>query len=385
MTGRNVGSKDRRRIGRAAKVSLAGVALFFALAATGCGDKADKGAGTDEADGPADTEAGETADGLPVTPPEDASDEPLDEQFVSLAETGAPVADLLKFIRTFADTASPVELSAMLLILEEKQLEQGYALEDRFYEEQDVQGELFDWYVKHERLPRAEDLPDGPVRKLLEDVEAGGFKVETAEGFFFPVIDYEVYKQFQSRVTEDVRAYIGLMAKESGEPAVKDAALIIPWEEVARRALAFEAFIAQYPESARAAAVDRLRMDYTYITFKGIDNSPLFERDGGPVVKAVLDAYKNVLAEQDNLAKKGENATRKNGKSGKIGTSNNIGTTGNVASDSRYLADLREFVRLIEAGGGKQTDEVKAFQEKVTDGLLDEYEERYGDIEQEAG
>jgi hypothetical protein len=175
------------------------------------------------------------------------------------------------------------------------------------------------------------------------------------------------------------------MAKESGEPAVKDAALIIPWEEVARRALAFEAFIAQYPESARAAAVDRLRMDYTYITFKGIDNSPLFERDGGPVVKAVLDAYKNVLAEQDNLAKKGENATRKNGKSGKIGTSNNIGTTGNVASDSRYLADLREFVRLIEAGGGKQTDEVKAFQEKVTDGLLDEYEERYGDIEQEAG
>lgn len=305
--------------------------------------------------------------GLPVTPPEDGTDEPLDEQFVSLAETGAPVADLLAFIRTFAGQASEGELSAMLLILEEKQWEQGYALEDRYYEDPAIQETLFEWYVEHRRLPRAADLPDGPAKRLLADAEAGGYKTETAEGVFFPVIDYAVYKTFRARATEDVQAYFALMAKEADEPAVKDGALIIPWEEAARRALAFEAFVAAYPDSVRAGTAERLLMDYTYISFQGIDHSPLFEREGGPVVGAVLKAYKRVLAERD---KKAGNGKKGNGEQG--------GTAGAPAADSRYLANLREFVRLVEAGGGRQTAEVRAFQERVTEGLLDEYDKRYG-------
>lgn len=147
-----------------------------------------------------------------------------------------------------------------------------------------------------------------------------------------------------------MQAYIDLMAKESDEPAVKDAALVIPWEEVARRALACESFVAAYPDSPRAAMADRIRKDYTYITFRGIDNSPLFEREGGPAVEAALSAFKKVLETADGTA------------------------------DSRYLSDLREFVRLIEAGGGRQTDAVRAFQEKVTEGLLDDYDEQYENL-----
>lgn len=338
--------------------------------ATGCGagrngDAGDASEQTEPANG---THPGQGQDGIPQTPPEDDPDTALDEQFVSLAETGAPVADLLTFMRTYKDQAGRQEMSAMLLIFEEKQLEQGYALEDRYYEQPDIQETLFDWYVKHQRLPRAADLPDGQAKQLLEDAEAGGFKTETAEGVFFPVIDYAVYKTFRSLVTEDVQAYIDLMINESDEPAVKDAALIIPWEEVARRALAFEAHADAYPDSARAQTADRLRMDYTYISFMGIDNSPLFDREGGQVVPAVLQAYKKVIREWD---KKGTNGKKGNGDA-----------QGNQVEKSRYMADLREFVHLIEAGDGKQTGDVRAFQEKVTEGLLDEYDERHRETEQ---
>lgn len=349
---------------RLAKRGVLTVMAVLLLLASGCtGKSADGGhagqtGGADGAGGGLQDDAGTASgdqtkggrDGLPETPPEDDSDLPLDEQLASLAETGAPVADLLNFVRMFAGQASPAEMSAMLQILEEKQLEQIFALEDRFYEEAGIQEELLNWYVKLERLPKAADLPDGPAKRLLEDTEAGGYKAETAEGMFFPVIDYAVYKEFRSRATEDMQAYIDLMAKESDEPAVKDAALVIPWEEVARRALACESFVAAYPDSPRAAMADRIRKDYTYITFRGIDNSPLFEREGGPAVEAALSAFKKVLETADGTA------------------------------DSRYLSDLREFVRLIEAGGGRQTDAVRAFQEKVTEGLLDDYDEQYENL-----
>lgn len=359
------------------RVLFAALAVWL-LSAAGCAgdgnagqtDEAGTANGGQTADGRATGPAGDGT-GLPETPPEDDPDLPFDEQLVSLAETGAPVADLLKFVRVFADQASPAEMSAMLRILEEKQLEQVYALEDRFYEDPAVQEELFGWYIKLERLPRAEDLPDGPAKRLLEDAEAGGYKVETAEGLFFPVLDYAVYKAFRSRATEDMQAYIDLMARESDEPAVKDAALIIPWEEVARRALDFESFVAAYPDSPRAAMADRLRKDYTYITFKGVDNSPLFEREGGAMVEAALAAFKKVMAENGN----GQSGARKNGNGKGIGNGGK-----DAAAESRYLSDLREFVRLVEAGGGRQTDAVRAFQDKVTEGLLDDYEKRYEDM-----
>lgn len=326
------------------------LALLVALQSgcgTGRGGKA--GDASEQTEPTGGNQPGPSQEGIPQTPPEDGLDTPLDEQFVSLAETGAPVADLLAFMHTYAGQASRREMTDMLLIFEEKQLEQGYALEDRYYEDAAIQEALFDWYVKHQRLPRAADLADGPAKRLLEDAEAGGYKTETAEGVFFPVIDYAVYKTFQSRVIDDVQAYIDLMIKESGEPAVKDAALIIPWEEVARRALAFEAHAAAYPDSARAQTVDRLRMDYTYISFMGIDNSPLFDGEGGPVVPAVLKAYKKVIREWNR--------------------------------ESQYMSDLREFVHLIEAAGGIQSEEVRAFQERVTEGLLDEYDERHRDAD----
>lgn len=354
----------KNRLGCTLIMLLIGLTLLTALM-SGCGSKTEDGAGeqlTEPANG---DDPGRVQDGMPVSPPEDRLDVALDEQFVSLAETGAPVADLLKFMRTFSDQASREEMSAMLLIFEEKQLEQGYALEDRFYEDSEIQETLFDWYVKHQRLPRADDLPDGPARRLLDDAEAGGYKAETADGVFFPVIDYAVYRTFRPRVTEDVQAYIDLMVKESEEPAVKDAALIIPWEEVVHRTLAFESYLDRYPDSARKETTDRLRMDYTYISFMGIDNSPLFEQEGGPIVQAVLNAYKKTIQDWD----------KKTGNGKKDGGEAN----GNQAAESRYMADLREFVRLVEEGGGKQTASVRAFQEKVTEGLLDEYDERYGD------
>jgi len=44
-------------------------------------------------------------------------------------------------------------------------------------------------------------------------------------------------KKYSEYVTEDVKEYINIMAEESNNPPAKDAALVVGWDEVLKRAL----------------------------------------------------------------------------------------------------------------------------------------------------
>jgi len=76
-------------------------------------------------------------------------------------------------------------------------------------------------------LGKVYEIEDEKVRELLSKTKNSGYRVETAEGMFFPVIDYEVYKKYSEYVTEDVKEYINIMAEESNNPPAKDAALVV--------------------------------------------------------------------------------------------------------------------------------------------------------------
>ena len=47
---------------------------------------------------------------------------------------------------------------------------------------------------KFKELDRIKNLGEGSLQELLLETNLTGYKVETAEGMFFPVIDYEFYK-----------------------------------------------------------------------------------------------------------------------------------------------------------------------------------------------
>ncbi|MCZ4136075.1 hypothetical protein BZG24_29840, partial [Escherichia coli] len=50
------------------------------------------------------------------------------------------------------------------------------------------------------------------VRKLLQQANDLGFKMESSEGIYYPIINYEAYKRFQPFVKKDIGAYIDIMA-----------------------------------------------------------------------------------------------------------------------------------------------------------------------------
>jgi hypothetical protein len=74
-------------------------------------------------------------------------------------------------------------------------------------------------------LGKAEEIGDAELRDALLAVRDGGYRVDTAEGMYFPVIDYGRYRKYRGLVTDDLAAYIDLMAVESDLAPAKDP----PW------------------------------------------------------------------------------------------------------------------------------------------------------------
>ncbi len=323
--------------------------LLCAVIAAGCADKDDKdkkpvGGDQDVSENNNEREnenkgegEGEPADSNDAA---DVDDTAIASGYDNLIASGASSAEMLDYLNEHYTQVKAERLTTMLAELEKAQQAQSLVLEERFYTEEGVQEKLMDLYASEDfELPSANDVEDEALKELLLDTEAAGYKVETAEGSFFPVIDYERYRVFQSHTTDDMKAYIDIMALESNKPSVKDAGLIITWSEVVERSRSMEKFLRDHPDSVKKDDMRNLFNGYKYISFRGIDNAPLFAYGDKTIVPEVKEAYLKAL----------EGGTQ----------------------DSEYLQTMQEFLDVVERNDGKQTEEVETFQEKTTAGVLE--------------
>ncbi|QDR79005.1 hypothetical protein [Sporomusa termitida] len=210
--------------------------------------------------------------------------------------------EISAFINANLNAVSPSGLSVMLMALEKNQQRNLLKLQDKYAEEDVVQktlakdyaGELTDNYLN--------EIKEKTVRDLLISTKNNGYKIETAEGFFFPVIDYSLYKQYRQKVTPDMTAYLDLMAVESGQTPIKDAALVIGWQEILRRSLKQEQFIKEYGNSAKSEDVRQLLKRYLAFTLYGANNTPLFGYEDRKMMPAAKKAYLETEFNADNGA-----------------------------------------------------------------------------------
>ena len=138
-------------------------------------------------------------------------------------------------------------------------------------------------------------MKDPALKDLLNETRASGFKIETAEGTFFPIINYEMFKQYTPRLTPDIQEYLNIMAEESNQAPAKDAALVIGWEEVLQRALKQEKFIADYKESKKVNDIKQLYKKYMTFTYYGANNTPLFDYDTNTLNSKAKSVYLNAV------------------------------------------------------------------------------------------
>ncbi|SEL40331.1 hypothetical protein [Paenibacillus sp. OK003] len=185
-----------------------------------------------------------------------------------------------KYLLNHIDEVSPWQATLMTLQLENLQNIKLAELEEKMYTDL-VQIALsqahskigYEQKLTYSRLIR--EIKDPAIRKLLQEASDLGYKLETSEGIYYPIINYETYKKFQPFVKPDIAAYIDIMAAESNQTTTSDAAIVVPWDEFIRRILEKEAFLNTYPNSNRTSMVTQ--SFYVRYLFYGSDNTPAYE------------------------------------------------------------------------------------------------------------
>lgn len=122
-------------------------------------------------------------------------------------------------------------------------------------------------------------VKDSKIRSLLAEARDKGYKVGTGEGMYFLTMDYEGYKPLKSYITKDIAAYIDIMAAQTNQPALSDAAIVITWDELISRTLAMENFVKNYPKSNRAKAVKQEYENMKFNVFYGSNNTPAYNEN----------------------------------------------------------------------------------------------------------
>lgn len=205
----------------------------------------------------------------------------------------------ISYLNSNIYAVTPYQASLMTLRLENLHKTRLPSWKSRF-SSSDVQRKLASIYKEGVSMAKlAERTEDTALRTLLKSAGESGYKLETAEGSFFPVIDYSAYRKYKQYVADDIRDYLTIMAVESELPSSKDNSLIISWNDVADRALTHEQFIQAYPRSNRITAVKTLYAIYVADTFYGQNNTPLFHYDNLEMDLEAQKAYHAILAKEE--------------------------------------------------------------------------------------
>lgn len=241
--------------------------------------------------------------------------------FIALVQRDSGVEEAADFISNKISLVSKKDAAKMVDEFEKIQKKSLPQFEDMFAKD-DIQNKINNEY---KAITAQSDIKDAGLKELLAKTKNSGYKVETAEGSFFPIIDYGFYKGFSSYVTADMKDYIDIMAVESGKVPAKDAALVIGWDEVVKRSLNQEKFMSAHKDSVKFNDVKDLYKKYVTFTLYGANNTPLFSYDSNTLKPEAREIYFNA-----------------------------VGNPG----DSEYLKALGGFMDLVKNNNYKLTDEV---------------------------
>ncbi|GAE88623.1 hypothetical protein JCM21531_2078 [Acetivibrio straminisolvens JCM 21531] len=298
------------------------IGIFMGGVFTGCGPVATQG-GVNYVD------RQETS--MPAANNKDEQDKIM-KDFQAMIENDVKLPEIIKFVDANISKVSKEKAAKMVDELEKLQQEFLPDIDKRFYSDGTIQAKMSEAFAEGFDLDKIFAIEDEKVKGLLEETKNSGYKVETAEGMFFPVIDYEFYKKYSEYVTEDIREYINIMAVESSSTPAKDAALVIGWDEVLKRASNQEKFINQYKDSVKVDKVRELHRKYLTFTLFGLNNTPLFEYDSKAMDPKAKEAYLKFLE---------------------------------YGNSSEFRTIVKDYMSLLEKSGYKLTDEVVKFRENL--------------------
>lgn len=254
------------------------------------------------------------------------------DNFDNLINKNASTAEVSKFVEDNISKVSKENASILLYKLEEYQKKNLTKLEEQFANDMDIQISMNKVYKADFDINKLDYIQDKKLKDILVEMRNSGYKIETAEGMYFPVLNYEIYKTYSSYVTEDLKEYIEIMAVESNKVSVKDGAIMITWDELLQRAFNQEQFIDKYKNSVKINDIKELYKRYTVFVLYGTNNTPLFSYD----TKVLSSEAKNSYIKE----------TRSN-------------------NNSKLLSNVKGLLNVLEKNNYKLTDEVERYRKSI--------------------
>ncbi|MBB6674838.1 hypothetical protein [Cohnella nanjingensis] len=287
--------------------AIAGMAAMLALSAVlaGCGKS---GSGGEAGASPSDSVPAATA---PASPSGSASQTPNEDQDAALIKAfrdkakGDTGADALnKELDAALAAARQPETGDALLREMFAFYERDLPNAEKKFEAENVQKGLMKakWPITADN---AAEIKDETAKALVDKSLAGGYKLEQAEGFIFPVVDYGKLKRADAKVTPEMKDFVALYAMESDNKTAADAGLVIEWTELASRTIAAENYIKTYPTSALREKAEQRYMMYLNDLLIGLNNTPIFDFDTLKLDPKVKEVYtKTIQANPDTVTAK---------------------------------------------------------------------------------
>lgn len=256
--------------------------------------------------------------------------------FYAFINNNPGVEEIINFIDNSISSVSNQNASIMVNELERIQKKDLPVFEEMFNHDNIQIKFSKEEYNSLQKEP--DKVKDSELREILSKTIKSGYKVETAEGSFFPIINYESYKKYNSYVTSDLMDYIEIMAVESNKVPAKDAAIVISWNEILNRAINQERFINNHGNSNKSGDIKELYKKYVYFIFYGANNTPLFSYDSKTMTNEAKTAYLTFVK---------------------------------ADVDSKLLNTLRNFLEIAKNNSYSLTNDVVQFRENAVKELID--------------
>lgn len=307
---------NKKTVIKSISLGMSAVVIVGAGLLSGCTSIADT----------SNAEKGGTTDKNPPAVQENKEDKVMPE-FMALVGGDSKPASIIEFMDKNIAAVNKDNAAIMLGELEKAQKNYLPKLEEKYYPDA-LQISLRKVYKPGFDLNKIDDIQDAELKSLLVETRDMGYRVETAEGMYFPIMNYEYLKKYSPYASEDMKEYIDIMSVETNKVPAKDAALVIGWDEVIQRALAQENFIIKYGSSAKVESMKELQKKYITFMLYGLNNTPLFSYDTKTIDPEAKDTYLK--------------AVKANG-------------------DSELMQMLGKYMEIIEKSNYKLSDEVDKF------------------------
>lgn len=257
------------------------ITLVLALGLSGC--KKDDENGSDKSmEDPVDVVEDNEED--------EKTSEDIINEFGEIIARGEDADDLVEFIDKNIKKVTSVEGDQMVIELIDR-LEISKAEEmDKLHEfnESEFVDLFSEGYFSQDKV---KDIENEELRDLVENLMENKYKLETEEGLFYPVVDYEKIKEYDDYVSDEVKDYIHLKAVDSNKKMASDGSLIISHDELANRTIEVEKYIEKYAGGAYHEEVKEMYKNKLDAYLSGLPNTPIYDYNTNKIHEDILKNY----------------------------------------------------------------------------------------------